>query len=120
MALLEFWFCVWKKLSLWVTQLPSEQSLGELYLICGSVQNPKGRSRDKGVRAKHFTWEVILENTIWGLEKWDREGFLIKLVTSKDHWRFMPPTGTHWKLAENEHLRQLGHCLQQPGHGNIQ
>ena len=55
MALLEFWFCVWKKLSLWVTQLPSEQSLGELYLILGSVQNPKGRSRDKGVRAKHFT-----------------------------------------------------------------
>lgn len=117
MALLEFWFCVWKELSLWATQLPSEQSLSELYLILGSV---KSRSRDKGVRTKNFAWKVMLENIIWGLERWDREGFLIKLVTSKDHWKFMPPTGTHWELAENKYLKQLGHHLQQPGHGDIQ
>lgn len=81
MALLEFWFYVWKELSLWATQLPSEQSLSELYLIWGSV---KSRSRDKGVRTKD-TWKVILENIIWDWKDVDREGFLIKLVTSKDH-----------------------------------
>ena len=59
MVLLEFWFCVWKKLPLWAIQLLSEQCLGELYLILGSV---KSRSRDKGVRAKNFTCDPRKHN----------------------------------------------------------
>lgn len=82
MALLEFWFCVYSELSLWGHQLPSEQSLSELYLICSSV---KSRSRDKGVRTKKFYLESDPRKHNLGTGKMGQEGFLIKLVTSKDH-----------------------------------
>lgn len=39
---------------------------------------------DPGIRmsARNFTWEVTLWNTVRWMEKWNREEFLIQLVTS--------------------------------------
>lgn len=91
-----------------LNQLPSEKSLSELHLIWGSVWS---KSWDKNLRARNFTWEVTLENIVWRMEKWKKEGVLIKLATAEDHWSLMPPTGTLWELAENKQLKQLGYSL---------
>lgn len=45
------------------------------------------------------------------MEKWNKEGYLIKLVTSGVHWSFMPPTGTRWKLVGKKHFQELKYSL---------